>query len=646
MDGHTEAALVEKSAEVSGEPSGSSRRQRFTVGAVGAFLLAGVAGAALLGARKREELELTEHYTGASYKRRTEGPAYEIPKEVWDEARARLRMEKLKNEAIRVQAVTERRERRLAAEKEERRLAAEKASQALASDSHAAAPDRELGFDLFKMLGINQNSADDKAAAIQEHNAKQIQEHADKSAAKTAHAVADVHVNVLRDADGNKVLEDANGGDNDFNEDDEATKAALDEIHNGGNAAVAKEKFQELQMAAKKRAEQAKEEFEAKQEAREKALEAKRKIEQEKLEKELAYSKLSETKEKLETQMSAALEDEKRVLDSVSLYCFALMMPFGYEPGLLLRQKEEGVGIFRCESWAVYSNQSKMSDGSNFPFPVHEVKGPQGEPISLFVPLGGRWHTALNRDVFNQVWLEVLKVDEYRKHDWIIKIDPDSVFFPSRLKEVIGRRAPLNQVINQGSEPDKLSCEYCKKPGYEDQTCASHVHWMQSEGSSCRDALESVARKEIDCDCQCDDFACDLPSNQAMYINNCQWGLHGPIEVFSRRAIATYIAGLPICADLLPHAWGEDKFIDQCMIELGLTRVDVFDIMSEIACGDQPAPCGQSDATFHPFKEVNRWLACWHFANKYGHGPEDRIAALKVQQADILDKLEHAEKPE
>ena len=26
-----------------------------------------------------------------------------------------------------------------------------------------------------------------------------------------------------------------------------------------------------------------------------------------------------------------------------------------------------------------------------------EVKGPNGEPISLFVPLGGRWHTALNR---------------------------------------------------------------------------------------------------------------------------------------------------------------------------------------------------------------------------------------------------------
>ncbi|CAE8638927.1 unnamed protein product, partial [Polarella glacialis] len=113
----------------------------------------------------------------------------------------------------------------------------------------------------------------------------------------------------------------------------------------------------------------------------------------------------------------------------------------------------------------------------------------------------------------------------------------------------------------------------------------------------------SVSRPApVDCECACDDFACDLPSTQAMYLNNCQWGLHGPIEVFSRRAIATYIAGLPICADLLPHAWGEDKFVDQCMMKLGLTRVDVFDLLSEIACGEQPAPCGQTDVTFHPFK--------------------------------------------
>jgi len=632
---------VEKAEEVFPEQaeSGSSQRRRFPLRTVGAFLLAGVAGVALL-RQHRQSLEtsgLTEHYTDASFKRRTEGPAYEIPKEVWDEARARLRVDKLKLEEIRVKAVVERRERR---------LAAEKAAQA-ASASSEVAPDRDLGgFNLMGMIGMG--GQQDKATAISQHNAQQIQEHADKFATNAAPQQTAPHDDdVLKDANGQVIL-GAVDDDQDLNEDDEASKQVMDELARQGadmDAEATKKKFEALQKAAKAKAKKAKEAFEVQQEAREKALEAKRKAEQEKLEKQLAYTKLSEAKESLEDQMSAALEDEKRVQASVSLYCWALMMPFGYESGLLLAQKKRGVGIFQCDAWAVYSNQSKMTDGSDFPFDVHEVRGPQGEPISLYVPMGGRWHTALNRDVFNQVWLEVMKVDEYRKHDWTVKVDPDSVFFPSRLKEVIARRAPLNAVIDQGPEPDQLDCDYCKKEGYQDQTCASHVHWMQSEGSTCRDALNSVARDGIDCGCKCDDFACDLASNQGMYINNCQWGLHGPIEVFSRRAIATYIAGLPICADLLPHAWGEDKFVDQCMIELGLTRVDVFDIMSEIACGDQPAPCGQFDTTFHPFKEVNRWFACWNFANEYGHGPEDRIAELKVQQANILAQLEKTEKP-
>eukprot|EP00913_Durusdinium_trenchii_P002730 g2526.t1 len=185
----------------------------------------------------------------------------------------------------------------------------------------------------------------------------------------------------------------------------------------------------------------------------------------------------------------------------------------------------------------------------------------------------------------------------------------------------------------------------------------------------------------------------------AVYINNCQWGLHGPIEVFSRRCIATYIAGLPICSNLLYHAWGEDIFVDQCMIdgtsaeypfqlgmcsavwpylkqnncrmlltcvspeyiesricyptpltckpsrpkELGLTRVNEFDVMSEIACGDQPAPCGQTDTTFHPFKNVEKWFACWNFANKYGHGPEDRLASIIVEQAEVMEEMKREE---
>eukprot|EP00440_Ansanella_granifera_P033396 gb/GFBE01036238.1/.p1 GENE.gb/GFBE01036238.1/~~gb/GFBE01036238.1/.p1 ORF type:complete len:636 (+),score=158.82 gb/GFBE01036238.1/:1-1908(+) len=610
--------------------SGSSILRRVTVGAAGVLLLAGLGATAL--ARHSKPAEPEPEYTYASFKRRTEGPDYasQISKEEWDQARAQLKVNKLKLEEERVKAAVA---RRLAQEQE--------AARRLQEDGNAEP--REL-WDLFKMLNKQEGEEDaNQAQQMRDQEAQALQAHHAQHGA-TEQGAADAMAQQLHgqgdnNDDADQVLVNANTQE-EFTEDNEAQKAVNQDELAGLTAEERRQRFEELQEKAKAKAAAAKKAFEEKEKARLAIIEAKRKAEQEKIEAALKYKKMKEKKIYLEDRYSQALEEKQKIKRTVSLYCMALMMPMGYEAGLLLAQKERGVGIFQCDEWAVYSNQSKMANGDPFPFPVHEVKSPDGQGISLFVPLGGRWHTALNRDVFNQVWLEVVKVDRYRHHDWTVKVDPDSVFFPGRLKEVIYRRTPLKFVHTQGPEPDHLDCDYCKKPGYQDQTCASHVHWLQSEGHSCMQALESVARAPgLDCGCQCNDFTCDLGAEQAMYINNCQWGLHGPIEVFSRRAIATYIAGLPICANLLPRAWGEDKFIDQCMIELGLKRVDAFDVMSEIACGDQPAPCGQFDTTFHPFKNVEKWMACWNFANKFGHGPEDQLAAIKVEQAEILQQL-------
>lgn len=405
-----------------------------------------------------------------------------------------------------------------------------------------------------------------------------------------------------------------------------------DEEQQAQEALEAKARFDAIEAAAQEKANEAREAFE-KNMAEKRAFE--QKLADEQKAKLAAIEKKKELRDmemQLQQKRVQAIEDEKQVLQRVSLYCIALMMPFGYEAGLLLEQKKKGVGIFECDEWEVFTNETRMMDGTPFPFPVSIV------PISLYVPLGGHYMTALNRDVFDAVWLEVIKRDNYRKHDWTVKVDPDTVLFPSRLKEVIARRVPSNLVRDAGFEPEKLDCTYCKKEGYDTQTCASHVQWMQKTGSTCEQALEAVSRDApVDCGCKCDDFACDLPNIQAMYLNNCQYGLHGPIEVFSRRAIATYIAGLPVCSDMLPNPWGEDIFIDQCMMKLGLTRIDVFDLLSEVACGEQPAPCGQTDVSFHPFKNVEKWFACWNFASKYGRGPEDRLQALKVQVADIME---------
>jgi len=624
---------------VSEEGPGDGSRRRYAAGVSFISLLGLVFAYLAVFFRSEPEPE----YTYASFKRHEEGPLPEVPKEIWDEARSQLRARLREIEEHRERAAER---RRLEADRElERRLWAEAVEEVEAEPAER----REL-FDLFKLLNSNAGTKS-KEQQVAEQEAHALQEHHDqKKETEKAKPDPDSLLGKLMKNNVDKGAGKVNPNQNrpeQFDEDTEAKKVAMAELlkkGGNGNGEDLKQQFEELQAKAKKRAENAKKVFEEKLAEEKKKLAEKEKAAKERLEHELKSKKLKEQISIMKGQQEEARVQEDNIQKGISLYCWALMMPFGYEAGLLLEQKRQGVGIFECDEWAVYSNQSMMADGSPFPFPVHEVTGPNGEPISLFVPLGGRWHTALNRDVFNQVWLKVVEVDQYRKHDWIVKVDPDSVFFPKRLKQVIGRRAPLKDVKMQGPEPDKLDCSYCKKEGFTTQSCASHVHWLQSQGHTCRDALESVARDAPeDCGCKCNDFACDLPANQAVYINNCQWGLHGPIEVFSRRCIATYIAGLPICSNLLYHAWGEDIFVDQCMIELGLTRVNEFDVMSEIACGDQPAPCGQTDTTFHPFKNVEKWFACWNFASKYGHGPEDRLASIVVEQAEIMEKMKKEE---
>lgn len=336
-----------------------------------------------------------------------------------------------------------------------------------------------------------------------------------------------------------------------------------------------------------------------------------------------------------------------------SLYCYSLTLPFGYEPALMRAQKDRGVGIFECNEWAVFSNSSTLLDkGGPMPLKVTLVN------FSLAVPYGGKWHTALNTGVFNGVWTTIVSLGNYRMHDWVVKADPDSVFFPKRLVDLLQKRKPMSEIMNtvstrrltveadtgrrlQWHVPENASCGSCKMPGFEGQTCNSHVQYIQQQGHSCSEAIRRVARPPpTDCGCDCNRIeACDFKMDPkmytnyqviegkaypgAMYINNCKFGLHGPIEVLSQRALTAYVEGLPRCNNLLVHPWGEDKFMDRCMLELGITRVNEFGLLNEIACGETPAPCGDADVAFHPFKSIHSYFACWEYANRYGHGPMD-----------------------
>jgi hypothetical protein len=185
------------------------------------------------------------------------------------------------------------------------------------------------------------------------------------------------------------------------------------------------------------------------------------------------------------------MQDNESAVGLESLYCFALVRPGSYEIGLMTMQRDLKVGIFACDEHTVLSNTA-LGSGLNASIVQSDLK----------CEMGGEFHTAMNTDIFMAVWTKVIMLDRFRDHDWTVKADPDSVFFPARLR------------------------------------VATAFHRVPPEGA---------------------------------YLNNCKYGLHGPLEVFSREAVARWARGSAHCVAYFnkichgPCAWGEDMFIDQCL---------------------------------------------------------------------------------
>jgi len=111
----------------------------------------------------------------------------------------------------------------------------------------------------------------------------------------------------------------------------------------------------------------------------------------------------------------------------------------------------------------------------------------------------------------------------------------------------------------------------------------------------------------------------------AGYINNCKYGMHGPIEVFSKRAMDMLSADYQkswdgkspsTCVDKLEFGqWGEDMFLDQCLSRILQVSPRPLEprLMCEAHC-DCPAwywcTNGTDRVSFHPFKTVDAYATC------------------------------------
>lgn len=270
----------------------------------------------------------------------------------------------------------------------------------------------------------------------------------------------------------------------------------------------------------------------------------------------------NETRAKQDFHVASCKEMSKM---EPSLYCFVLMMPFGYEPALMRKQLAAGAGIFGCKESTVFSNVTlQLSLPGRPEVLTHRILS------NLSVKYGGRWGTALNTEIFIKVWKAVVKLGRYMNHDWTIKVDSDTVFIPSRLALMLR-------------------------------------WWPMSE--------EMVANAQ-------GDAGIEGPPQNGTFLGNCKFdGMHGPIEVLSRNAVATWAAGYHACDDMRTKPFGEDKYIRRCLTRLGVNKEDEFNVLSELACAQQPWPCTARRVSFHPFKGIKQWFECWFNANQHGEWP-------------------------
>jgi hypothetical protein len=129
----------------------------------------------------------------------------------------------------------------------------------------------------------------------------------------------------------------------------------------------------------------------------------------------------------IQAQAGAAADApaDARDAGTATLWCFLLTFPRGDELELVKAQLLKGTGIFACDGHAAFSSKKVMLAPDVFTTPV------EGD---MNVKKGGPYNIALNTEVLLRVWNKVWDMDEFSSFEWVVKVDPDTVFFPSRLR--------------------------------------------------------------------------------------------------------------------------------------------------------------------------------------------------------------------
>jgi len=264
--------------------------------------------------------------------------------------------------------------------------------------------------------------------------------------------------------------------------------------------------------------------------------------------------------------MEHVLQDASPV--GTSLYCFSLytkdtgMTKKSEELEIFQYQFSKGLSIFACEQQDVFSD-------------VEVAVGPGLQTIKV-VDVEGDWHFAKRKDtggwvntgIFTQVWKAIASGWKASSADWVVKVDADAVFVPSRLRQKLGAQmVPPSGVYLE-------NCKYVEYGYFGNLEVFSQAAWSTL-----------VAKIDV---CKAD--------SQINWKVGVHDGKYGPM--------------------------GEDLFAQACLDKFGVRRVEAFDITTDGACPadrpiDQqknkkwkPTCAWTATSAMHPFKKVADWIQC------------------------------------
>jgi len=260
---------------------------------------------------------------------------------------------------------------------------------------------------------------------------------------------------------------------------------------------------------------------------------------------------------------------EARVVPSQSMYCFVVIVvdTGGSKPttevDLMNHQSENNLGIFQCEGHDIFSDKAlALSNGRS----VTQISDSDGDWKFAKRKSTGCY---VNTGIFSDAWRVIAREAKWQQQDWVIKVDPDAVFVPARL------RKSLENTYEAEGGSYYVNCPYVK------------YGFFGSLEVFSKSAFGTLLTNIDDC-------KADADINWKVGVDN---GKYGPM--------------------------GEDLFAQSCMDKHGVRRANAFGHTQDGACPDkrdedekknkkfQPHCDWAYGASLHPFKKVNEWATCY-----------------------------------